>query len=102
MTASSDPFLPSAVAYSARMESRWRLVSFSCVAFGLERGAQGCEFRGEVKRLLRNGFEFESELAALAAEGFGLRGGCGVFGAQTLHFAIDARQTFFGLRELVA
>src|ERR1035438_10239814 len=80
MTASSDPFLPSAVAYSERMESRCFLVSFSAERF--------------VSRVSRR--------LAMSAEGFRLRrGGCNL-GSQTLLLSADARQPFLGLRELIA
>src|SRR6202035_4790567 len=51
---------------------------------------------------LRNAFEFQSDLAALSAEGFRLRRGGRNLGPQTLLLAADARQPLLGLCELIA
>ena len=68
----------------------------------LEGFAQAHDFRDEAAGSLRNVFEFQSNLAALSAEGLRLRrSGCDL-GAQTLLLAADARQPLLGLRELVA
>src|SRR5580700_9795645 len=51
---------------------------------------------------LRDGFEFEGELSALAAKGFDLKVGTCDFGLQTPGFAIGAGQALFSLCQLVA
>ena len=102
MTASSDPLLPSAVAYSERMESRCFLVSFSAERL-LSMVSRSLTISAvEAAHSLGDAFELQSNLAALPAEGFRLRrGGCDL-GLQTLLFAADARQPLLGLRELIA
>ena len=73
MTASSEPFLPRAVAYSARSSQddclRFALLERAC----FEKLAQAAQFpRSSRCDPLRNSFKFQSELAALSAEGFRL------------------------------
>ena len=68
----------------------------------LEGLTQARDLGGQAAGALRNAFEFQSNLAALSAEGFRLRrGGCDL-GSQTLLLAADARQPLLGLRELIA
>src|SRR3979411_315404 len=57
-----------------------------------------CQARGS----LRNTFEFQSNLAALSAEGFRLGRSVCNLGPQTLLLAADARQSLLRLRELIA
>ena len=71
-------------------------------ALRLQGLAQVRDLRGQAAGSLRNAFEFQSNLAALSAEGFRLRrGGCDL-GPQTLLLAAYACQPFLGLRELIA
>src|SRR6266478_1028237 len=63
---------------------------------------QARDLRGQAAGSLRNAFEFQSNLAALSAEGFRLRRcGCNL-SPQTLLLAADACQSLLRLRELIA
>ena len=102
MTASSDPFLPRAVANSARRTSRLVLARVSSRRLRFDQAAKLADFFGDSGDALGHGFEFEGELAALSAEGFDLEIGVGDFGFQAAGFAVGAGEALFGLRELVA
>ena len=71
-------------------------------AFSFDQAAELADLFGDAADALGNGFKFESELAALSAEGFDLNVGVRDFGFEAAGFAVGSGQAFFGLRELVA
>ena len=102
MTASSEPFLPSAVAYSARRTSRLVLARVSSSFFCSIRRRSWLISSVMPLTRWRDGFKFERELAALSAEGFDLVVGVGDLGFEAASFAVGSGETFLGLRELIA
>ena len=72
------------------------------VTLALEGLAQVRNLGREAVEPLRNGFEFQCNLAALSAEGLRLGRGGGHLCPQPLLFAVHARQPLLGLRELIA
>ena len=70
--------------------------------FLFDQAAQLADFFGDAGDALGDGFEFESELAALSAEGFDLEARVRDFGFKPAGFAVGSSETFFGLRELIA
>src|SRR5712671_3045032 len=59
------------------------------------------DFFGDATNPLADGFEFESKLSALPAEGFHLRGSVADFALQAPSLAVRSRKAFFGLRQLI-
>ena len=102
MTASSEPFLPRAVAIlgAENVEIGFGTSLFQFFLF--DQAAELADFLGDAADALGDGFKFESELAALSAEGFDLNASVGDFGFEAAGFAVGASETLFGLRELIA
>src|SRR5208337_2430914 len=67
-----------------------------------DQAAKLADFFADAADALADGFEFEGELATLAAKGLNLKVGVGDFGFEAASVAVGSGQAFFGLRELVA
>src|ERR1700685_3654522 len=83
-----------------QVEMSFRLGFFE--ALGFEEAAKLTDLRTDSGDALRNRFELEGQLPALATEGFHLQVGISDFRLQASGFAIGARKALFGLGELVA
>src|SRR4029077_19812579 len=68
----------------------------------LEEAPKLVELFGDSGNALRNRFEFEGELSALATEGLYLKVRVRDFSFETAGFAICSRESLFGLSQLIA
>ena len=102
MTASREPFLPRNVAYSRAQNVEVGLGASFFELLLFDQAAELADLFGDSSDTLSDGFEFEGELAALAAKGLDLDAGIGDFGFETAGIAVGASEAFFGLSKLVA